>query len=74
MKTLYWDFFGPNAEPMARHYLKHLDEFLVRNACIGCVTGSDALSPEHHAVYCKATDEFAAGIERTLKPKRVEPA
>lgn len=26
----HWDFFGPDAEPTAEHFLKHLDEFCAR--------------------------------------------
>jgi hypothetical protein len=72
MKTFYWDFFGPNAEPMAKHFLRHLDEFLVQNACTGCVTGTASTRADHHAVWCRPAPDFEAGIERTLRPKRTE--
>ena len=29
---LHWDFFGPDAEPTATHFLKHLDQFCARES------------------------------------------
>jgi hypothetical protein len=71
MKTLYWDFFGPNAEPTARHFMTHLDDFLVRNACAGCITGTSSNGPGHHAVYCRTLPEYEQGLTNGLRPQRV---
>jgi hypothetical protein len=27
----HWDFFGPDAETTAKHFLKHIDDFCARN-------------------------------------------
>lgn len=72
MKTLYWDFYGPNALPTAEHFMKHLDEFLVRNACAGSVTGLSSNGPGHHAVWCRTAPDFEAGVTSALRPRRVE--
>jgi hypothetical protein len=74
MKTLYWDFFGPRAEATARHFHKHLDEFLETQECAGCTTGLSSEGAGHHAAFCRAPEEAAAAIERSLKPQRSEPA
>ena len=77
MTTLYWDFFGGTAEGTARHFQKHLDEFLQRNACAGATTGVESNGAGHLAVYCRAPAEHAHAIARALKPRRVattEPA
>ena len=71
MKSLYWDFFGPNAEATARHFHKHLDEFLVRNTISECETGLSSEGDGHQAVYCRAPDAVSPAIERTLRPRRV---
>lgn len=72
MKTLYWDFFGPDSETTARHFMRHLDDFLVRNACGGSVTGLSSQGEGHHAVWCRTVPDFEAGITRALRPRRVE--
>lgn len=74
MPTLYWDFFGPNAEGSARHFRKHLDEFLHANGCAGCTTGLASEGALHHAAFCEAPDETAPGIVQALRPRRVLPA
>jgi hypothetical protein len=70
MKTFYWDFTGPNAEPTAEHFLQHLDDFLVKNACSGCTTGVVAEAPGHHAVWCRTPPDYERGLESSLKPRR----
>ena len=70
MTTLYWDFFGGAAEGTARHFQKHLDEFLRRNACTGATTGLESNGDGHQAVYCRAPAEHAEAIARALKPRR----
>jgi uncharacterized protein len=68
--TLYWDFFGGAAEGTARHFQKHLDEFLARNACEGATTGLESNADGHRSVFCRAPAEQAEAIARALKPRR----
>ncbi len=70
MKTYFWDFFGPDAEPRARHFMKHLDEFLVQNTLNGCTTGVSSDSENHYAAFCRAPPELESSLERALAPKR----
>ncbi len=32
---LHWDFFGPDAQETAAHFLKHLDQFCLRENIAG---------------------------------------
>ncbi|MFO7177922.1 MAG: hypothetical protein DIU78_004395 [Pseudomonadota bacterium] len=73
-RRFFWDFFGPHAEPTAAHFVRHLDEFLARNALTGCSTGTLSAGPGHHAAYCDAPADVGAAIERALRPRRSEPA
>lgn len=71
MRRYFWDFFGPHAEGTARHFHKHLDEFLVRENIQGCSTGVVG-NGEHFAAYCDTPDEHRDVIQRALRPKRFE--
>lgn len=71
MKTYYWDFFGPNAEPTARHFMKHLDELIIQNNLGGCTTGVSSDGDEHYAAWCRAPEDMESAIERSLAPKRM---
>jgi hypothetical protein len=73
MKTFYWDFYGPKAQRTAEHFLVHLDEFLVRNACAGSVTGLRSDDLGHVAVWCRTEAQHELAIERSLRPQRWEP-
>ena len=70
MKRFYWDFFGPRAEGTAQHFLVHLREFLAKNACPEMPTGLCSEGAGHQAVFCAPPAEFAAAIERSLRPRR----
>jgi hypothetical protein len=72
--TLYWDFFGGAAEGTARHFQKHLDEFLQRSACEGATTGIESNGEGHLAVFCRAPAVQAEAIARALKPRRTDSA
>jgi len=70
MKVFYWDFFGPRAARTAAHFLEHLEQFLLQNACLGCSAGVVSAGDGHQAVFCRSAPEFETAIERTLRPKR----
>ncbi len=72
-RRYFWDFFGPDAEGTAAHFVRHLDEFLSRNHLSGCSTGTTSAGPGHHAAYCDAPPEVGSAIERALRPRRSEP-
>jgi hypothetical protein len=70
MKSFLWDFFGPRADGTAAHFLRHLQEFLKKNDCPEMPTGLRSEGAGHQAVFCTPPAEFAAAIERSLRPRR----
>lgn len=71
MRQFLWDFFGPRAEQTARHFQKHLDEFLQKNAVAGCETGVASEQPGHFAVFCRAPLSLQDMLVRSLRPQRM---
>lgn len=84
----FWDFYGPNAEKTARHFVEHLGEFLAKHGLTlssGCASGDDE---SHWFAYCDPPDvpqgllppssgapgaeSVADQIGRALRPQRVE--
>ena len=74
MKSYYWDFFGPRADGTAEHFLRHLREFLQKNACPEMPTGLKSEGAGHNAVFCSPPAELEATIERSLRPRRSSEA
>lgn len=71
MNTFYWDFFGPRAELTARHFQKHLEQFLSQNALSGCETGVESGERGHYAAFCRAPREHHDSLVNALKPQRM---
>ena len=71
MNTFYWDFFGPRAELTPVHFRKHLEEFLLQNAIVGCETGVESQQPGHFAAYCRAPREHHESLIAGLRPQRM---
>jgi uncharacterized protein len=68
--TFFWDFFGPRAEGTARHFQRHMDEFLHRETLAGCITGAEQLAAGHWAAWCRAPADAAAAVQGALRPRR----
>ena len=68
--TFCWDFFGPRAEGTARHFLRHLDDFLQRERVEGCSTAVEAARPGQWTVTCRTPAEAAEPIRLALRPRR----
>ena len=73
MKTYAWDFVGPRSEAIARHHLAHVREFLGREKLVGCELGITVESPTRSIAWCRAPEDVAPTIERSLRPPRVIP-
>jgi hypothetical protein len=71
VNTFYWDFFGARAEPTARHFQKHLDEFLAKHELAGCETGVESAEKGHFAAFCRAPTEHQQAILGALRPQRM---
>lgn len=70
VRTYFWDFFGPRAQPTAAHFKRHLRGFLEQHG-IGQLTLLDeSRAPGHHAVGVTTPLEHRALIEKALRPKR----
>ncbi|MBP6310710.1 MAG: hypothetical protein KA408_00455 [Flavobacteriales bacterium] len=67
----HWDFFGPDAQPTADHFLKHLDTFCGKHLIKGYRHWTT-----DHTVRVEATLEcdqiHMLLIRDALKPKRAE--
>ena len=68
--TFCWDFFGPRAEGTARHFLRHLDEFLQREHVEGCSTAVEAPRAGQWTVTCSTPESAATGVRQALRPRR----
>jgi hypothetical protein len=68
--VLLWDFFGPAAEGTARHFRRHLDEFMGREGIVGCTTGVDAAAEGHFTAWLRGPEEAAGIVARVLRPRR----
>lgn len=67
---LIWDFRGPNAEPIARHHAKHLEEF-ARSQTLGEThCGVEMLTPMHHTAFLIAEKRHLDILREKLKPHR----
>jgi hypothetical protein len=70
LRTYFWDFFGPRAEPTAAHFARHLQRFLVEHGIGALAVLTDARAPMHHAVGVQAPAQHWELIEKALRPKR----
>jgi hypothetical protein len=68
--TFYWDFFGPRAEGTARHFQRHLEEFLAREGVVGCTTDVHGSSPNQWTVSCRTPANAAEPVRRARRPRR----
>ena len=68
--TFSWDFFGPRAEGTARHFLRHLDDFLAREGLTGCATAVEAPKAGQWTVSCRTPPEAMDAVRRALRPRR----
>lgn len=69
----YWDYYGPDAEGTARHFLAHLGEYLARAGLTDCERGVEPAGGNHWAVWCKAPGDAREAMLR-LRPRRAAPA
>ena len=67
----HWDFFGPDAEPTAEHFLRHLDTFCQRE---GITTYRHWVTK--HSVRCTAVlecdEQHLTTVRNALRPVRGE--
>jgi hypothetical protein len=67
---LIWDFRGPNAQPIAAHHAKHLNEFAEAENLKHSFTGSEQITPMHHIAFLVVEKSLMNTLRETLKPTR----
>ncbi|MBL7951443.1 MAG: hypothetical protein JNM62_06955 [Flavobacteriales bacterium] len=67
----HWDFFGPDAEPTAVHFLKHLDTFCAREGVTGHAHWTAPRSAGYTATM-ECDEQYMILIRDALRPKRAE--
>jgi len=70
VKTYFWEFFGPNALPTARHFERHLLQFLAEHDFAAEETGVIE-APGQALVFASASAGAGEAIEGALKPAQV---
>lgn len=70
---LLWDFFGPTAEPTARHFAHHLIERLRADSMEGARARVEAPDELHAVVVCELPTASADAVTAALRPTRREP-
>ncbi|CAM3481343.1 hypothetical protein [Aequorivita lipolytica] len=67
---LIWDFRGPNAQHIAEHHAKHLDEFAETETLQHSFTGHEQITPMHHIAFMVVEKTLMNTLRETLKPTR----
>lgn len=73
LRTYFWDFFGPRAQPTASHFKRHLQGFLNEHGIGELPTVEAASAPGHCAVGVTTPPQHRELIEKALRPKRFLP-
>jgi len=67
---IIWDFRGPNAAHTAKHYLKHLKEFVEVEELKYDLGGVDHFSTTHSIAYLVVAEFELKEVRNILKPHR----
>ncbi|MAZ72527.1 MAG: hypothetical protein CMC70_05205 [Flavobacteriaceae bacterium] len=67
---LIWDFKGPNAEPIAAHHAKHLEEFAASEGLQNTLCETQKVSEMHHIAYLVVERNYMNDLRERLKPNR----
>ena len=70
LRTYFWDFFGPRAEPTAAHFQRHLRGFLEQHGIGTLPVVAEAPTPLHHAIGVQTPAAHWELVEKALRPKR----
>jgi hypothetical protein len=67
----HWDFFGPDAPTTAEHFLRHVDEFCLRNGIAGHRHWVTKL-PVRVSATLECDEAYLKVVRDALRPKRAE--
>ena len=73
VRYFHWDFFGPDAEETARHFLRHVQAFLDREALPGCTIGVEPDPPAGFTAFCETPERAWDAVIRGLRPHWERP-
>ncbi len=71
MLRFHWDFFGPDAEATAVHFLKHVDEFCAQEGIAGH-RHRVANLPMRSTATLECDEKHLILVRDRLRPKRAE--
>lgn len=69
---LIWDFFGPDAFPIAKHHEIHLKQFIERDQLANNITGFNQLDELHAIAWLVVNESEMIAVRDALKPHRGE--
>ena len=67
---LIWDFRGPNAEPIATHHAKHLQEFAEAEGLQDTICDTEKVNDLHYIAYLVVAKNMMDELRIRLKPNR----
>ncbi|MEZ4794197.1 MAG: hypothetical protein R2773_01765 [Flavobacteriaceae bacterium] len=67
---MIWDFYGPNAEAIAKHHEKHLEEFAISECLETVTTGTSKIVDGHYMAFMIVPNEQVMYLREILKPHR----
>jgi len=67
---LLWDFRGPNAEHIAQHHVKHLEEFVQSENLEHTICSTQPMSPSYHIAFLVVEKKHMNSLRVRLKPHR----
>lgn len=71
---LIWDFRGTDAEGLARHHTKHLEQFAQREALEETACGKEAINDKHWTAWMTVPEEKMIAVRDALRPHRGQRA
>jgi len=69
---MIWDFRGADAEGLARHHTKHLEEYAARENYGEGSTGCSAVQDKHWIAWLMVSEENMIAVRDALRPHRAQ--
>ncbi len=69
---LIWDFRGTDAEGLARHHAKHLEDYASRENYEDDGTGFSVVQDNHWIAWMMVPEESMIAVRDTLRPHRAQ--
>lgn len=69
---LIWDFRSNDAEKIAEHHVKHLNEYIKSKSIENAISGFEMITPSYYIAFILTTKQFMIQLRDDLKPHRGE--